>query len=57
MPTSLFVGEKDIMLHSMKTAKRLHDLQPHAIINVLPEAGHSIVNLSGKIKDFLSGAQ
>lgn len=57
MPAALFVGEKDIMLHSLKTAKRLQELLPHVIINVLPEAGHSIVNLSDKINDFLSGIQ
>ncbi len=49
MPTVLFVGAKDIMLHSDKTAKRLGNLLPHAEINLLPEAGHSNVNDINKI--------
>ncbi len=49
MPTVLFVGAKDIMLHSDKTAKRLGDLLPRAKINILPEAGHSNVNDVNKI--------
>lgn len=49
MPTVLFVGAKDIMLHSAKSAKRLRDLLPHAKINILPEAGHSNVNDVNKI--------
>lgn len=53
MPIVLFAGVKDIMLHSEKTAKRLKELLPHAAINILPEEGHSIVNLSEKIKGFL----
>jgi len=52
MPTMLFVGEKDIMLHSLSTAKRLGNLLPHASINVLPETGHTLVNLSDKISVF-----
>ncbi|KEJ01356.1 Ndr family protein [Clostridium botulinum A2B7 92] len=54
MPTALFVGEKDIMLHSDKTAKRLGDLLPHAKINILPEAGHSNVNDANKIMKWLN---
>lgn len=53
MPTALFVGGKDIMLHSEKTAKRLGNLLPYAKINILSEAGHSIVNIAEKIITFL----
>ena len=53
MPIELFVGEKDIMLHSLKTAKRLENLLPHANINILLGAGHSIANLADKISTFL----
>lgn len=49
MPTVLFVGAKDIMLYSDKTARRLGDLLPHVEINILPEAGHSNVNDVNKI--------
>lgn len=50
---ALFVGEKDVMLHSVKTAKRLEHLLPHAKINVLPEAGHTLINLTERIVTFL----
>jgi pimeloyl-ACP methyl ester carboxylesterase len=49
MPTVLFVGAKDIMLHSNKTARRLGSLLPHAEVNILPEGGHSNVNDVDKI--------
>lgn len=53
MPTTLFVGEKDIMFHSAKTAERLGNLLPHANINILPGAGHALINLVDKIITFL----
>ncbi|KIE45235.1 putative carboxylesterase domain protein [Clostridium argentinense CDC 2741] len=53
MPIELFVGEKDIMLHSLKIAKRLENLLPHANRNILLGAGHSIANLADKISTFL----
>ena len=49
MPVFLFVGAKDIMLHSMETADRMKKLVPNARINVLPEGGHSIINLTDEI--------
>lgn len=49
MPTVLFVGAKDIMLHSYKTARRLERLLPQVKINVIAEAGHSNVNDVNKI--------
>lgn len=53
MPVALFVGEKDIMFHSVQTAKRLKSLLPHANINIIPEAGHALTNLADKIIAFL----
>ena len=53
MPTILFVGAKDIMFHSDKTAKRLGELVPHANINILPEAGHALINLVDVIRKLL----
>jgi pimeloyl-ACP methyl ester carboxylesterase len=53
MPVALYVGEKDIIFHSNKSAKRLGSLLTHAIINVLPEAGHAITNISDRISEFL----
>ncbi|KEQ26848.1 alpha/beta fold hydrolase [Paenibacillus tyrfis] len=53
MPVVLFVGAKDIMLHSAKTAKRLGSLLPHAQINILPDAGHTLTHLAAQIIPFL----
>ena len=49
MPVFLFVGAKDIILHSIETADRLKRLVPNAKINVLSEAGHSLTNLTDTI--------
>lgn len=49
MPVIMFVGDKDIIIHSTKTAKRLKSLLPHAKINILQGVGHTIVNLGDKI--------
>ena len=49
MPVIMFVGEKDIIIHSKKTAKRLRSLVPHAKINILIGVGHTLVNLGDKI--------
>ncbi|AQS06384.1 alpha/beta fold hydrolase [Clostridium beijerinckii] len=54
MPIVLFVGAKDIMLHSDKTARRLGNLLPHAQINILPKAGHSNVNEVNKIIEWFN---
>ncbi|MGL5347964.1 MAG: alpha/beta fold hydrolase [Peptostreptococcaceae bacterium] len=53
MPVSLFVGGKDVMLHSEKTANRLKSLLNHAKINFIEEEGHSIVNQGDDIRAFL----
>lgn len=53
MPVVLFVGGKDIMLHSAKTARRMETLVPQGKINILPEAGHTLTNLTTEIYDFL----
>lgn len=54
MPVALFVGGKDVMLHSKKTAERLTSILGHAEINFIPEEGHSIVNLGDEIRQFLN---
>ncbi|WP_246615234.1 alpha/beta fold hydrolase [Clostridium thailandense] len=54
MPTVLFVGAKDIMLYSDKTARRLGGLLPHAEINIIAEAGHSNVSDVNKIIAWLN---
>ncbi len=54
MPVALFVGEKDAMFHSLQTAKRLESILPHANINILPGAGHTLINLVDRIMAFLA---
>ncbi|WP_238881797.1 alpha/beta fold hydrolase [Clostridium sp. YIM B02551] len=54
MPIALFVGENDIMLHSLKTAKRLSELRPKANINILKDKGHSLTDLVDKIMGVLN---
>jgi pimeloyl-ACP methyl ester carboxylesterase len=49
MPVFLFVGAKDIMLHSLETADRMKKLVPNTRINILPEGGHSIINQTDAI--------
>lgn len=53
MPVALFVGEKDIMLHSEKTAKRLENLLEHAKINFIQNEGHTLINQGNAIRNFL----
>jgi pimeloyl-ACP methyl ester carboxylesterase len=54
MPVFLFVGAKDIMLHSLETADRVKKLVPNAKINILPEGGHSLINLTDTILEQIS---
>lgn len=53
MPVMLYVGGRDIMFHSLKTAERFGKLVPHAEINVLRDAGHTLVGLADEIAAFL----
>lgn len=53
MPSLLIVGEKDIMLNSLESAKRYKAYVPKGKVEVLPEAGHSLVGLAEEITDFL----
>lgn len=54
MPVTLFVGGKDIMFYSEKTANRLKLLLNHAKINLIQDEGHSLVNQGNEIREFLS---
>ncbi len=49
MPVFLFVGAKDIMLRSLETAERMKKLVSNARINILPEGGHSLIDLTDTI--------
>ena len=54
MPVAVFVGGKDIMLHSEKTTKRLKSLLGHAMVNFFPNEGHSLINQGDEIRKFLN---
>jgi len=47
MNSSMWIS--DIMLHSMETADRMKRLVPDTRINILPDRGHSIINLADEI--------
>lgn len=49
----LFVGRKDVMFHSLKTAQRYSSLVPNAKVTVLTEAGHALIGLTDDILAFL----
>lgn len=53
MPIALFVGAKDIMFYSEKTANRLKSIATHAKINLIENEGHSLVNQGDCIREFL----
>jgi pimeloyl-ACP methyl ester carboxylesterase len=54
MKVTMFVGEKDIIIHPAKTVSRLKSLLPNAQIMSLPDVGHVLMNLAGKIDAFLA---
>lgn len=53
IPLMMIVGEKDAMLHSEKSIARLSRLLPTANINLLPDYGHVLFNLTSRILPFL----
>jgi pimeloyl-ACP methyl ester carboxylesterase len=53
MPVLLYAGKKDVLLDSKKTVERLTKLLPNAYTNLLPDAGHVLINLKDDIIPFL----
>lgn len=53
MPCSVIVGEKDIMLSSTDTLKRMEKLLPSAQRLCLKGEGHTLVKVTRKVCDFL----
>ncbi|MBM7776538.1 pimeloyl-ACP methyl ester carboxylesterase [Actinokineospora baliensis] len=53
MPVLAIVGEKDAMLDSQGTARRLTSTVPHAQVSVLPGVGHSIIGQTRRVLVFL----
>lgn len=54
MPLLLVVGAKDALYNSAATAARLESLAPNLKVMMLPEMGHVLYGLSGKIAPFLT---
>lgn len=53
MPVLAIVGETDVMFDSIDTKNRLEKHATNARVNVLPQAGHFIINQADVILDFL----
>jgi pimeloyl-ACP methyl ester carboxylesterase len=53
MPVLAVVGERDRLLDSHGTRRRLRHAVPHARVDVLPGTGHAIIGRSLPILDFL----
>ncbi len=53
MPILLYAGDKDVLLNSKETIKRISGLLPHANVNLLTGYGHVLINLKREIIDFL----
>jgi pimeloyl-ACP methyl ester carboxylesterase len=53
MPIKVFVGQRDIMFHALQTARRFAERVPHANVEVLRDAGHTLVGLADEILAFL----
>jgi pimeloyl-ACP methyl ester carboxylesterase len=53
MPVLVIVGERDAMLDSRETARRVRDAVPHAAMHVLPGVAHSIVGQTEPVLAFL----
>jgi len=57
MPVLVLVGERDAMLDSRGTARRMRRCVPHATVTVLPGTGHSILGQTGPIAAFLGAEE
>ncbi|RZU54007.1 pimeloyl-ACP methyl ester carboxylesterase [Krasilnikovia cinnamomea] len=55
MPVMVMLGGRDRMLDSHGTARRLSAAAPHAVVRLLPEAGHLLPDPAVPVRDFLLG--
>ncbi|SHI38269.1 Pimeloyl-ACP methyl ester carboxylesterase [Nocardiopsis flavescens] len=53
MPVMALVGDRDVMLDSAGTARRLRAHVPHADVTVLPGEGHALLGHGPAVLDFL----
>ena len=54
MPVLVIVGDRDVMLNSRETSRRMTRAVPHATTVVLPGVGHAIVGQTESILRFLT---
>ncbi|PKM89625.1 MAG: hypothetical protein CVU87_04875 [Firmicutes bacterium HGW-Firmicutes-12] len=54
MPLLLYCGEKDVLLNSHQTIKRIKELLPNASTNLLHDYGHVLIGLTDRIINFLN---
>jgi pimeloyl-ACP methyl ester carboxylesterase len=54
MPVLAIVGDRDVMLDSRDTARRLAATVPHADVRVLPDTGHAIIDQTATILTHLA---
>lgn len=52
-PTLVIAGDRDVLLNSEKTIRRLKKLLPNVQSVLLPETGHVIIDQADRVTDFL----
>ncbi|PRX97699.1 alpha/beta fold hydrolase [Allonocardiopsis opalescens] len=55
MPVLVIAGDRDAMLDSAETARRVRGSVPHATVDLLPGVGHSVIGATGSVLAFLRG--
>lgn len=53
MPVLTIVGDRDVMLNSPETARRISTFVPNATVLELPDVGHAILGQTDTVLDFL----
>jgi len=53
MPTLVVVGDRDVMISSAETVRRLASTVPHADVRVLPGVGHLVQGQASAVLEFL----
>nr|WP_296773982.1 alpha/beta fold hydrolase [Rhodococcus sp. (in: high G+C Gram-positive bacteria)] len=52
MPVQLIVGDRDAMMDSAETARRVSALVPSSVVTVLPDTGHAILGQTAAVLEF-----
>ncbi|GLX10586.1 alpha/beta fold hydrolase [Microbispora sp. NBRC 16548] len=53
MPVLVIAGDRDAMIDSRQTVRRVRECVPHATVNLLPRTGHAIFGQAEPIAEFL----